>query len=83
MNTQIEKNIQIPPSQYGPYKSERRILVEDMQLGDSLFLKTANECANFCSMICKVYGKGSATQRSVEGGYRVWRVRRAATNGVS
>lgn len=75
---QIEKNIPIPDYPkitktvpHGFWKA----MVRDMEPGDSVLCPTYPKAVALAAQVAGVYGQGNQVIRSVEDGYRVWRVR--------
>lgn len=69
----IEKNIDPPKcgDHRGIYGHVR--IAHELSPGDSVLLETLNQARAFCTIL-RVSGK-KATYRSVDGGFRVWRLK--------
>ncbi len=67
----VEKGVEIPPknSVHGPLVTA----VRGMEVGDSIFVETKKRAASVVSTMGRE-GFGH-TQRMIEGGYRVWRIK--------
>ena len=64
----IEKNVPIPPARRGAQKSELRLLMEKMEVGDSIAQRVAAKEAQkvrlkMAALASIVWGKGASTTR--------------------
>ena len=70
----IEKNIPIPKVAH--HDSAWRLIVAEMEIGDSIYFEDKNDAHSLCNSIKRYEPACRGTMRREKKGYRVWKIKK-------